>query len=169
MYQPYPSGEQMPEQPPQPAAPPPVVMAARLMYVGAVLSGIELVVGLATIGSLKSAIKKADPTFTASQLHTAEVAAVVSSVFIGLLAIGLWIWMAWANGAGKSWARIVASVLFGLNTLFLLLSLLRPHASVGLAFGVIVWLTGLGAVILLWRAESSGFFSAVSGRGTRPS
>ena len=169
MYQSYPSGGQMPEEPQRPATPQPVVMAARLMYVGAVLSGIELVVGLATIGSLKSAIRKADPTFTASQLHTAEVAAAVSSVFIGLLAIGLWVWMAWANGAGKNWARIVASVLFGLNTLFLLLSLIRPHASVGLAFGVIVWLTGLGAVVLLWRAESSGFFSAVSGKGPQPS
>jgi hypothetical protein len=164
MYQPYPSGGQMPEQPQRPGAPAPVLMAVKLMYAGAALSVIDLIVGLTTVGSLKSAIKKADPTFTTAQVHTAEVGLVAFSVFFGLVGIGLWLWMAWANKAGKNWARITGTVFFGLSTLFSLLSLNRPHAGVGLAFGLLVWLAGLGAVILLWRPESSQFFTAASGR-----
>ena len=165
MYQPYPSGAQMPEQPPRPAAPAPVQMAVNLMYAGAILSAIDLIVGLATIGSLKAAIKKADPTFTATQLHNAEVGLVLFAAFFGLIGIGLWVWMALANKAGKSWARITGSALSGLNTLFVLLSLIRPHASLGLVFSLLVWLAGVGAVILLWRPESSQYFTAMSGTG----
>jgi hypothetical protein len=43
--------------------------------------------------------------------------------------------------------------------LFLVLSLARPHASLGLVFNLLVWLAGLGAVIMLWRSESSAYFS----------
>jgi hypothetical protein len=164
MYQPYPSGEQMPEQPQRHAAPPPVLMAVKLMYVGAALSAIGLVLSLATISSLKAAIVKKYPSYTASQVHTAQTAALVAAVFFGLVAIGLWLWMARANGAGKSWARITGTVFFGINTVFLLLSLVQPHASLGLLFGLVVWLAGLGAVVLLWRKESSEYFAAVSGR-----
>jgi hypothetical protein len=164
MYQPYPSGGQMPEQPRRPSAPAPVLAAVKLMYAGAALSLVELVVGLTTIGSLKSAIKKADPTFTTAQVHSAEVGLVAFSVIFGLIGIGLWLWMAWANNQGKSWARITGTVFFGINTVFLLLALIRPHASLGLVFALLVWLAGLGAVIMLWRGESSQYFAAASGR-----
>jgi hypothetical protein len=169
MYQPYPSGAQMPEQPQRPAAPVPVQMAVKLMYAGAALSAVDLIVGLVTIGSLKNSIKKADPTFTSAQLHTAEVGLIAFAVFFGLIGIGLWLWMARANNAGKSWARITGTVLFGLNTLLVVLSLVRPHASLGLVFSLVVWLAGLGAVILLWRSESSQYFAAMSGNRTQPS
>jgi hypothetical protein len=168
MYQPYPSGAPTPDRPGRPALPQPVQMAVNLMYAGAVLSAIELIVGLATIGSLRSAIKKADPTFTASQLHSAQVALVAFAVFFGLLATGLWTWMAFANKAGKTWARILGTVLFGINTVFLLLSLVRPHASLGLIFSLLVWLAGVGAVVLLWRPESSRYFAAMSGNQVQP-
>jgi hypothetical protein len=78
----------------------------------------------------------------------------------GLLAIGLWIWMARANGAGRSWARILASVLFGFSTLDLLLLVARPHAIISLLFQILVWLIGLGVIVLLWRKESSAYFQA---------
>jgi len=168
MYQPYPSGGQMPEQPQRPATPAPVKMAVNLMYAGAILSVIDLIVSLTTIGSLKTAIKKANPSFTASQLHNAEVGLVVFAVFFGLVGIGLWLWMASANKAGKNWARVTGSTLCGLNTLFVLLALIRPHASLGLAFSLIVWLAGVGAVILLWRPESSQYFTATSGNRPQP-
>jgi hypothetical protein len=45
-----------------------------------------------------------------------------------LITIGLWLWMGWANGRGRSWARIVAAVLFGINTLDLLISLFALRA-----------------------------------------
>jgi hypothetical protein len=164
MYQPYPtSGEQPPEPQQRPPIPNSVQNAVKLMYAGAALSFIELVVGLATIGSLKTAIEQAGQRahkhYTASQLHNLEVTSVIFAVIVGVIAIGLWLWMARANQAGHSYARITGTVFFGLNTVFLFLSLAQPHASVGLIFNVLVWLVGLGAVIMLWRKESGPYFS----------
>lgn len=48
--------------------------------------------------------------------------------------------MAVSNRAGKNWARITSTVFFGLDCLVL----------------------GLGAIILLWRKESSAYFAAMS-------
>jgi ABC-type glucose/galactose transport system permease subunit len=157
MYQSYPETGQPPE-PQRPPAPSSVQTAVKLMYAGAALSLIELIVGLITIGSVRSAIRKAFPNYTSSQLHAAEVTSVVVGVVVGLIAIGLWVWMARANAAGHNYARITGTVFFGLNTLFLLLSLARPHASIGLIFNILVWLAGLGAVIMLWRKESGPYF-----------
>ena len=163
MYQPYPtSGEQPPEQQ-RPPIPNSVQTAVKFMYAGAALSLLELIVGLATIGSLKSAIeqagRKAGKHYTPTQVHQLEVTSVIFAVLVGVVAIGLWLWMARANQAGRSYARITGTVFFGLNTLFLFLSLARPHVGLGLIFNLLVWLAGLGAVIMLWRKESGPYFT----------
>jgi hypothetical protein len=158
MYKPYPSSGQAPasQRPPLPTS---VQTAVRLMYVGAGLSFVELLVGLVTISSVKTAIIKAYPHYTSSQVHSLEVASVGIGVLVGLISIGLWLWMARASASGRNYARITGTVFFGLNSLFLVLSLARPHASLGLVFNLLVWLAGLGAVIMLWRSESSAYFS----------
>ena len=158
MYQPYPSSGQTPESQ-RPPIPNSVHTAVRLMYAGAGLSFIELVVILATIGSLRHFILTHYPHYTASQVHAAEVAEVVSVVLQSVIAIALWLWMARASAAGRNYARITGTVFFGLNTVILLLSLARPQASLGLVFYLLVWLAGLGAVIMLWRRESAPYFS----------
>src|SRR5262249_46561808 len=98
MYQPYPSSGQAPT-PQRPPMPNSVQTAVRLMYVGAALSVIELIVGLATISSVKSAIQKAYPHYTPSQVHSLEVASIGIGVLVGLISIGLWLWMARASAA----------------------------------------------------------------------
>jgi len=159
MYQSYPTSG--PSQDPQqrPAAPNSVQTAVKLMYAGAALSFIELVVGLATIGSVRRAIQKAYPHYSSAQVHRLEVADIVVAVIVGVIAIGLWLWMARASASGHNYARITGTVFFGLNTLFLLVGLARPHIGVGLVFSLLVWLAGLGAVIMLWRRESGAYFS----------
>ena len=164
MYQPYPTGGQGPVVPPQGPAPQPVTMAVRLMYAGAALSAIEIIIGLTTIGSLKSAIRSQYPQYSASQIHTAEVAGVAVAVVIGAIAVGLWLWMAWANGRGRIWARIVATVLFAFNTIDLLTLIARPHSAIGLVLSLLVWLVGLGAIFFLWQRESTAYFRTMSGR-----
>lgn len=164
MYQPYPTGGQ-PPMAPAPADPPQTVRrAGNLMYAGAALSAIEIVIGLFTIGSLKSAIKSQYPNYTASQIHSAQVAALTIAVVVGLLGVALWIWMARANLAGRSWARIVATVLFGINTIDLLAAIVQPHSVVSLILAVLVWLVGLGAIWLLWQRDSSAYIQARSNR-----
>jgi len=161
MYQPYPSAGQAPG-PARPEPPPSVVQAVRLMYAGAVVSGLSLVVGLATVSSLRTALHKSQPSLTPAQLHNLETVFIVGSVVIGVVSIGLWVWMALTNKAGKAWGRIVASVLFGLNTLFLLVGVARAGAEAGTLASILTWLIGLGAIILLWRKESTEYFAAQS-------
>ena len=164
MYQPYPSGGPEPLLPQACPPPQPVRTAVLFMYAGAAMSAIQIILGLITIGSLKSIIRSRYPNYSASQIHAAQIAGVVGIVAVGAIAIGLWLWMAWANGKGRSWARIVASVLFGLNTISLLSQIARPHAAIVLVFEVLVWLAGLGAIFFLWQRESSAYFQARSGQ-----
>jgi len=163
MYQPDPSPGQAPEAV-RPGPPPSVVMAVRLMYAGAVVSALSLIVGLVTVGSLRTSLHKSDPSLTTSQLHSLQTVVVVGSVFIGVISIGLWVWMALMNKAGKSWARIVSTVLFGLDTLFLLLGLARAGAAGGTLVSILTWLIGLGTIIFLWRKDSSAYFAPQAGR-----
>ena len=93
------------------------------------------------------------------------------SVF-GLVSVALWLWMARANGRGRRWARVMSTVLFGLATLTLANGLL-PGSPAGDGAAVVLlyygggamlaaeWLTGLAAVWLLWRPDSSAFFQSV--------
>ncbi|HKA96985.1 MAG TPA: hypothetical protein VKD66_12030 [Streptosporangiaceae bacterium] len=155
MYQPYPQGGEMPPESGRPTPPRPVRTAVLLMYVGAALTAISLIVTVATLHTIETAIQN-NSTYTAQQAHQLAVAAVVEYV----VTLGLWLLMAWANRAGQNWARIVATVLFGLNTLGLLLNVFRGSASISVLFAVLVWLVGLGAVVLLWRRESSQYFAA---------
>jgi hypothetical protein len=164
MYQPYPTGGAAEPEPQRPAPPTPVLQAVKLMYAGAVVSAVSLIITLATIGSLKTAIHNADPSLSASKLHSAEVAAVAVAIIFGLIGIGLWLWMAYANKAGKNWARITATVFFGLDTLSVLTSFRQAEPILSRLITLLIWLIGLGAIVLLYQRESSNFFSASKSR-----
>ena len=156
-YQPYPSSGK-PVEPERPPAPPSVVNAVKLMYVGAAISVISLVISLASIGGTKDAIRKARPTLTTTQVNQLNTFIIALAVVSGVIGVALWLWMARANGQGKNWARILSTVLFGLATLDLFGVLSQPKTALGLIFPVLTWLVGLGAIILLWRKESTEFF-----------
>ena len=164
MYQPYPQDGGMPPDPTRPAPPRPVRTAVLLMYTGAALSAVSLIVTVLSFHSIERVIRNASSTLTAHQVHNDAIVAVTIAVVESLIAIGLWLLMAWGNKNGQNWARIVATVLFGLNTLFLLLSFVRATVSASLAFSVLVWLVGLGAIVMLWRKESSQYFAAMNPR-----
>jgi hypothetical protein len=163
--QPYPSAPP----PPAPAGgglprPRSIQTAVRLMYVGAALDAVGVILGLATAGSLKADIVKRSPNLTATQIHGVEVFSIVGTVVIGLIAIGLWLWMAWANGRGRGWARILSAVLFGIDTLSLVLSFTRANVIGAVILGVLVWLAGLGAIFFIFSRESAPFYQQRPGR-----
>jgi hypothetical protein len=157
MYQPYPSSGK-PVEPGRPPAPPSVLNAVKLMYVGAAVSTVSLVISLVSIGGTKDAIKKARPSLTATQVNQLNTFIIALAVVSGVIGVALWLWMARANSQGRNWARILSTVLFGLATLDMFGVLSQPRTVLGLVFPVLTWLVGLGAVILLWRRESSEFF-----------
>ena len=93
MYEPYPASG--PAQEPQRIQPPRSVLnAVRLMYVGAALEVVTLIVALVTVGSLKAAILAKHPDYTSAQLHNAEDPRTVTLVAGALITTGLWLWMA---------------------------------------------------------------------------
>ena len=157
MYQPYPSSGKSVE-PERPPAPPSVLNAVKLMYVGAAVSTVSLIVSLFDISGTKDAIRKARPSLTATQVNQLNTFIIALAVVSGVIGVGLWLWMARANGQGKNWARILSTVLFGLATLDLYGVLSQPKTLLGLVFPLLTWLVGLGAVIFLWRKESTEFF-----------
>lgn len=157
MYQSYPVAD-APQEPQRIQQPSSVRNAVRLMYAGAALEVVAVIVAVLTRGSLKSAILKNHPHFTAAQVHTAEIAGTVPLIVGAVIAIGLWIWMAQANGRGLPWARTLSAVFFGISTLSLILSVFVAHAVAGLIVGVLIWLAGLAAIVLLYSKESAPFF-----------
>ena len=165
MHQPYlPSGQ--PTAPLRPSAPAPVLTAVKLMYAGAAVCVAGLIIGLALI--IVDIDVAARGQFLGHSLAAQKPLVITVWMVFGLVVIALWLWMARANGQGRTWARIVSTVLFGLATLQLPGGFTKPvsHAGFGatvLYYGgtvlfVAAWLVGAAAVWLLWRPASSAFF-----------
>jgi hypothetical protein len=151
-----------PAEPLRPPAPAPVLTAARFMYGGAISSAALLIVALPFAGDVKGSVLgyRLTPTLLTITLVT----------LAGLALIGLWLWMARATSQGRSWARILSTVLFGLATLELLSALeaIGKHGVAQAFFAGLTWLSGLGAVWMLWRPASSAFFESAKQMRSRP-
>jgi hypothetical protein len=168
-YQPYPTGSAgnvMPQRPPQP---PSVLNAVRLMYAGAALGVLGVIFTLVFSHRIKNAIGTAavkanvtlksegKSTLSASQIRSLESFTIEFLVAVLIIGVLLWLWMAWANGKGSGWARIVATVLFVLNTLYLVF--VASRAGITAIFVGLSWIIGLVAIIMLWRKESSAYIN----------
>jgi hypothetical protein len=157
MSQSYPSSRQQ-AQPLRPPAPARVLTAVKLMYAGAAVSTVSLIVSLVSIGGTKAQIRKARPSLTVTQVNQLNTFIIALALLSGIVGIALWLWMARANSQGKNWARIVSTVLFCLATLDLVGVLGEPKTVLGLIFPLLTWLIGVCTVFLLWRSPSSVFF-----------
>ena len=128
--------------------------AVKLMYAGAAVSTVNLVILLALTTDIKG---------SASWLNTPFIPV---SIAWSVAPLALWLWMARENGRGRNWARIVSTVLFGAATLDLTEVFGPPGIRLSLvpviagspAVPVLYWLVGLAVVWLLWRPASSVFF-----------
>ncbi|MGD0701116.1 MAG: hypothetical protein ABSA02_14655 [Trebonia sp.] len=167
MYQTYPDGNQPPEQYSQSASPVPqsVDNAVRFMYMGAAASLIGIVIDLATVGPVRDklvTLNNNSARLTSTQATDTEHVAIGALIVAGVIGVVLWIWMAQSNRSGKSWARIVATVLFGIDTISLIADINGASALSGTAatriYGIVIWLIGLAAIILLWQRTSSDYF-----------
>ena len=160
MYQQFPGGVQAPESSPT-NAPQSVLRAVRVMYVGLAASLLGIVIDMTTLSSTRSEILKRNPTFTTAQVNTAEHLEIGIFIASGLIGAALWLWMAQKCRAGKGWARVVSTVFFGIETLSLVVGTAAAQGG-GLTriYGLVVWVIGLIAVVLLWRRSSSDYFRA---------
>lgn len=147
--------------------PPSVRTAVRLMLLGGALSLVSVIISVATLGSLKDDIReelvKDDPSVSQSTVDAAYGISIGFAVVFGAIGVLLWLWMAWKNGQGRSWARIVATVLGGLNAVFTLLSFLTANAEpISMVFSGINLVLAVVILVLLWRKDASAFFAARS-------
>jgi hypothetical protein len=144
--------------------PPSVRLAVRLMYTGAVIEALVAIVGLAIYFHWwRSVVSVSTLQLTPGQWRMAEATGAVFGVVVALIRIGMWLWMAGRSKAGRMWARVLSTVFFGIDSLALVATGIRRPLTGGewqLLFPAVVWLVGLGAIALLWRGESSEFFTA---------
>jgi hypothetical protein len=161
MYQPYPGGARVPEPAPRPPVPASIHRAVQAMYLGAAASLIGIIIDFSTLSATKKAIENRTPKLTPDQVTSAEHVVIGLFIFSGLIGAALWLWMAQTCKAGRNWARIVAAVLFGIDTIAQVLGASALSAGgVARIYALVIWLIGLAATILLWQRESTAYFQA---------
>ena len=157
-YRPAP-GWSVPPASARPRIPGAVLTAVRLMYTGAAVSLVNVIVNLTAINQIKTAFETQHPLAQNAAQGVAALAA-AAVVISGAVGIGLWLKLASASRKGRSWARTAGTILFGLDTIGLLGTLGRTGIPVAKTFGVLIWLIGFIAVIELWRRQSSDYFDS---------
>ena len=141
-----------------PAAPRPrtVRTAVTLMLAGAIAELAALIITIATMGSVRAAVAARDAALLpAMQVH------LVAGLVVGPLAVGMWLWLAWANGRGQDWARLVSMASFALVTLSLLNALAQQAATTAPASTIaaaVVWFLGLASLALIFTPAASRYY-----------
>ena len=168
-YGSYPTGPggQPPQRPAAPEQPSSIALAVKLMLVGAGLSVLSLLYSVTTLGGLKDDIRtelaKNDTNVSQSTIDAAYAVTITIAVVFGLIGALLWVWMAWKNGQGRSWARIVATVFAAFNVLGLLFTLAGGNSEpLSAIASVVSSVLGVVIVVLLWRKESTHFYEATT-------
>ncbi|WP_300610667.1 serine/threonine-protein kinase [Trebonia sp.] len=143
--------------PPRP--PTPVYAAAWLMYAGAGFSLLWTFVNLAVIGDIKKAFQANHRLLSARAVQSLAGIASLDVLIAGGAVIALWLWLAYASKQARPWARIAGTVLFGLDTFGLLVTLGTRGLGATKGISAVIWLIGLVTVVLLWQRRSSAYFS----------
>jgi hypothetical protein len=131
------------------------------MYAGAAYAMIYAI-GVIVVAST---VIKNHPGTAAAQVgsgRTSLASVVILAVFLSLIEIAIWLWIARACKNRRNWARITGTVLFGVHTLGALAVLGNTHPGIGptKVLTLIGWLIACGAMVFLWQRPSSAFFSA---------
>jgi hypothetical protein len=140
--------------------------AVKLMYAGAAVSTVNLLIVTALLAGMKATHAVHGYHLTAAQVSQLTAGFITLWIIWSLIPVAVWVWMARACGRGRNWARIVSTVLFSVATLDLTGPFGWPRGFHGnvvpVAFGpvipVLYWLVGLVVVWLLWRPASRAYF-----------
>lgn len=157
---PYGQGESPTLRPEPPSS---IMAAVKLMYVGAGLSLLSMLFSLAARDEIREQVieQQQDLDVAPGDVDSIVNITVGSLVVVGLLAVALWIWMAYTNKRGLAWARIVATVLGGLNIAFTLFSLAQS-TGLGIVLNFVSIALAGAILFLLYRPDSTAYYNAVS-------
>jgi len=145
--------------PARPDPPRSVLTAVRLMYAGAALTAIGLVISVIAVATDEKSLRASHKHATLAQVHATQNFLITIAVVSGLIEIAAWLFMARANRGGLKWARIVASALFVLSTWSFVRHLFGTITVSNMIYSAAIWLVGLAAAFFLWQKESSAYFS----------
>ncbi|WP_336712078.1 hypothetical protein [Arthrobacter sp. USHLN218] len=159
----YPSSQ--PQAGAVPTRPKEVVIAFWLIIAAAVLTAISIITSLATMDTLLAGMAD-DPAVrdalaqTGGEISEQQFMDMMSGtagvvlVIAGLIAVGLYLMVAFGVKAGKNWARITGTVFAALSLVGL----------VPFGLNTLTALLGIAAIVLLFMRPSNEFFKAVSAR-----
>jgi hypothetical protein len=134
------------------------------MYTGAALELAALITIVATTGRLKATIIAHHPGYTAAQWQAELFGRLVPQEVGAAIAIGVWLWLARANGRGQRWSRIGFTAFFALTTLGLRRGIAlhaATYAPADLVAGFLLWLVALATVVLIFSRSATSHY----GRG----
>jgi hypothetical protein len=143
---------------PRPGQPRTVFAAVRLMWAGAAAELAALITIIVTAGAVRSAVLHAHPA-----AGHALLAHLIGDVAGAPIAIGLWLFLAWANSKGRDAARLASAASFCLLTLSLLGALAQgavAYAPADMIAAAVLWFVALGAVVLIFVPASSRYYRA---------
>lgn len=159
MTQPFAASPASQSDPPQP-----VRTAVLLMWVGAAISALSVIITVAQVDTIREALSSQGlPAGTS--VDTVIATTIAIAVVVGAIAVALWVLMAVMNRRGKVWARITATVLGALNVLLTLLTISGAAGAtptLSLLVSVVSLVLAAVIVVLLWRPESSRWYEAKS-------
>ena len=141
-----------------PAAPRPrtVRAAVKLMLAGAAAELAAMITVVMTSGAVRAAVAARYP----AAVHAVLVHQI--TMLVGTpIAIGVWLWLAWANGRGEDWARMISGASFGLLTLAVLSSLSQHAATFAPATMIaatIIWAIGLVSLALIFTPAAGRYY-----------
>ena len=141
---------------PRPGQPRTVFAAVRLMWAGAAAELAVLITIIVTAGAVRSAVLHAHSAAGHALLGHLIAVAVVAPV-----AIGVWLFLAWANSKGRDAARMASAACFCLLTLGLLAALAQgcaAYAPADMIAVAVLWLVALGAVVLIFVPASNRYY-----------
>jgi hypothetical protein len=147
----------------RPAARPPrtVRAAVRLMCAGVAAELAYLIINVATAGRVGSAYARGDPPWAAAVVHHAVSVQLVRDDAGAVVAIGVWLLLAWALVRGHSLARFAFAAFFVLDSLALLQAIGQGaggHARADVAAAFVVWLLILAVSVLLFTGSSNRYY-----------
>jgi hypothetical protein len=123
--------------------------AVMLMYVGAGLVLFDIFMALVVFDMFRDQVSEDNPSYNQDRLDSAVFTLMTYLIVLGLIEVGLWIWMAKANGSGHKWARTVATVFGVINMLNVLVGGTEPGPTTTLSISDIA--SGVLTVVILYK------------------
>lgn len=141
---------------PAAARPRPVRAAAALMCAGAAAELAVLVTVVLTAGVVRAAVLARYPAaWPGAAVH------LTADVITAPLVIGMWLWLACANGRGRDWARLTSAACFSLITMSMLYALAQDSAAFApadLIAAAAEWAIGLASVVLIFTPQAGRYY-----------